>query len=304
MFSRRDLPLDGSALLDDIIVSELAARRPAPITDPAVGLLAALVAAVDSRPIPDARGAYDWVLDLGVAERTPMPVAHTAEPSRLPAPSTAAPTPPPAVPIAIHRTWDGPRHRRNRPARRRVTSSVAVVSVVATTVGVSGVAAAVGGDPLRPFHSVATRVWQGVAGGARGPDARQGVEQTSQVGSGTRGGTKHRQASAAPIASHLHPVRTTRVPSLWPDAPSEGLTATGPYAPGVASYPTLSGFPVHSGGGGAVVRGTVTGWGGSNEPGQPSGPVWEPTVGLPSGWISLSHLQLSQPPPTVQDPTP
>jgi hypothetical protein len=78
MFNRRDVPLDGSALLDDVIVSELAARRPAPITDTAVGLLAALVAAVDSRTIPDLRGAYDWVHDVGVAEPPPPRAGQVA----------------------------------------------------------------------------------------------------------------------------------------------------------------------------------------------------------------------------------
>jgi hypothetical protein len=300
MFSRHDLPLDGSALLDDVIVSELAARRPAPITDPAVGLLAALVEAVDSRPIPDSQDAYDWALDLVLAERTPMPEAQTAQPPPPPRSETARPTAPTTVPILIHRTWDGPRHRRNRPARRRVTSSVAVLSVVATTVGVSGVAAAVGSDPLRPFHSVVARVWHGVAGGARTADARQVAQRSPHAASATRTGTEHRQTSALARAGHLHPVQNTAVPNLSPDPPGQGFTATGLYTPGGASYPTLpGGFPFHSGHGGALVGGS----GGSNEPSQPSGPIWAPPPGgLPSGGITLGHLQVSQPPPLVQAP--
>jgi hypothetical protein len=300
VFSRRDLPLDGSALLDDVIVSQLAARRPAPITDPAVELLAAMVAAVDSRPIPDSQGAYDWVLDLRLAERTPMATELAAGPPRLPARATANPTPPPTFPIVIHRTWDGPRHRRNRPVRRRVTSSVAALSVVATTVGVSGVAAAAGGDPFRPFHSMVTRVWQGVAGGSRAPDAQQGVDQSSEVAA--RVSSKDRQAAVAPVATHLHPFQTTGLPFLWPQSPSQGLTAAGPYSPGGAAYPTIPGFPVHSGGDGNLEGGPVTGSGGSNEPGQLSGPVWAPPGGVPTVGNPPTHLQLSPPPPTLHAP--
>jgi hypothetical protein len=293
MFNRRDLPLDGSALLDDVIVSEMAARRSAPITDTAVGLLAALVAAVDSRPIPNSPGAYDWLLDVEAAQPTPLLTAQTAERVRLPVARVAEPTPPQVSQIVIHRTWDGPRHRRNRPLRRRVTGSVAAVSVVATTLGVSGVAAAVSGDPLRPFHSVVTRVWHGVAG-PRPTDAREGIELNPHPGSATVVDRKHRQATAAPQASHVHPVHASGTPHWWSGAHGEHGTPTGPYVPGGGSSPIHPGFPVHSGSGGPVVDGPVSASGGStdlsNQPGHPSGPVWLHSIDFPWGGITSSHV--------------
>jgi hypothetical protein len=273
MFNRRDVPLDGSALLDDVIVSELAARRPAPITDPAVGLLAALVAAVDSRAIPDFRGAYDWVLDVEVAE--PLPVGQ----------------------LVIRRTWDGPRHRRNRPVRRRVTGSVAVVSVVASTLGVSGVAAAVTGDPFRPFHSVVARVWQGVAGQPRTTDAREGSHFDSHARSATRVGTKHVHVSAVP-ATHLRTVRPAGTSYSWTDVHGQVGTSIGPYMPGGVSFPNVPGPPVSPGGDGTVVGGPVGSPSGS-QPGHPSGPVWLPSISFPGGGITPS-----EPPPTILSPTP
>jgi hypothetical protein len=302
MFNRRDAPLDGSALLDDVIVSELAARRPAPITDPAVALLAALVAAVDSRAVPDIRGAYDWVLDVEVAEAAPS-ASPDVEPTRLPAARAPEPVPPPVGQLVIRRTWDGPRHRRNRPVRRRVTGSVAVISVVATTLGVSGVAAAVTGDPFRPFHSVVTRVWHGVAGHPRTTDAQEGSHHSSHAGSGTGGATTHLQASAAPQASHLQPVQTAGTPSYsWTNVQSHGGTSIVPYVPG-GGYPHLPGFTASPGGDGSVVGGPVTGPGGSsgpgNQPGLPEGPVWVPPVDFPVGGITPSQLS-----PTLQTPAP
>jgi hypothetical protein len=279
MFSRRDVPLDGSALLDDIIVSELAARRPAPITDPAVGLLAALVAAVDSRAIPDFRGAYDSVLDVEVAE----------------------PPPPPVGQLVIRRTWDGPRHRRNRPVRRRVTGSVAVASVVASTLGVSGVAAAVTGDPFRPFHTVVARVWHGVAGQPRITDAREGSHLDAHARSATRVERKHVHVSAAP-PTHLRTVRPTGTSYSWTDVHGQSGTSIGPFMPGGVSFPNVPGLPVSPGGDGTVVGGPVNGSVGSpsgSQPGHPSGPVWLPSISFPAGVITLS-----EPPPTVQSPTP
>jgi hypothetical protein len=279
MFSRRDVPLDGSALLDDVIVSELAARRPAPITDPAVGLLAALVAAVDSRAIPDFRGAYDWVLDVEVAEPGPLPVGQ----------------------LVIRRTWDGPRHRRNRPVRRRVTGSVAVASVLASTLGVSGVAAAVTGDPFRPFHSVVARVWHGVAGQPRTTDAREGSHLDAHARSATRVERKHVHVSAAP-PTHLRTVRPTGMSYSWTDVHSQSGTSIGPYMPGGVSFPNVPGLPVSPGGDGTVVGGPVNGPVGSpsgSQPGHPSGPVWLPSISFPAGGITSS-----EPPTTVQSPTP
>jgi hypothetical protein len=279
MFSRRDVPLDGSALLDDVIVSELAARRPAPITDPAVGLLAALVAAVDSRAIPDFRGAYDSVLDVEVAE----------------------PPPPPVGQLVIRRTWDGPRHRRNRPVRRRVTGSVAVASVVASTLGVSGVAAAVTGDPFRPFHTVVARVWHGVAGQPRITDAREGSHLDAHARSATRVERKHVHVSAAP-PTHLRTVRPTGTSYSWTDVHGQSGTSIGPFMPGGVSFPNVPGLPVSPGGDGTVVGGPVNGSVGSpsgSQPGHPSGPVWLPSISFPAGVITLS-----EPPPTVQSPTP
>jgi hypothetical protein len=302
MFNRRDVPLDGSALLDDIIVSELAARRPAPITDTAVGLLAALVAAVDSRTIPDLRGAYDWVLDVGVAEPAPPPAGQVAGLTPLPAPQLAEPGPPPVGQLVIRRTWDGPRHRRNRPVRRRVTGSVAVISVVASTLGVSGVAAAVTGDPFRPFHSVVARVWHGVAGQPRTTDAREGSHPNSHARSATRVGKEHLHASAAPLPTHLRPVHPAGTSYSRTDVHGQGGTPIGPYVPDGVSYPNLPGFPVSPGDDGTVVGGPVNGPGGSSpdsQPGPLAGPVWLPSIGLPAGGITTS-----QPPPTVQSTTP
>ncbi|MEP6528197.1 MAG: hypothetical protein ABJA86_13665 [Nocardioidaceae bacterium] len=301
MFNRRDVPLDGSALLDDVIVSELAARRPAPITDTAVGLLAALVAAVDSRTIPDLRGAYDWVLDVAVAEPPPPPAGRVAR-TPLPDPQLAEPGPPPVGQLVIRRTWDGPRHRRNGPVRRRVTGSVAVITVVASTLGVSGVAAAVTGDPFRPFHSVVARVWHGVAGQPRTTDAREGSHANSHARSVTRVATKHLHASAAPMGTHLRSVQTAGPHYSWTDVHGQGGTSIGPYVPGGVSYPTLPGLPVSPGGDGTVVGRPVNGPGGSSpgsQPGHPSGPVWLPSIGFPTGGITPS-----QPLPTVQAPTP
>jgi hypothetical protein len=301
MFSRRDVPLDGSALLDDVIVSELAARRPAPITDPAVGLLAALVAAVDSRAIPDFRGAYDWVLDVEVAEPPLPPAGQVAVPTPLPAPQLAEPGPLPVGQLVIRRTWDGPRHRRNRPVRRRVTGSVAVASVLASTLGVSGVAAAVTGDPFRPFHSVVARVWHGVAGQPRTTDAREGSHLDAHARSATRVETKHVHVSAAP-ATHLRPVRPTGMSYSWTDVHGQSGTSIGPYMPGGVSFPNVPGLPVSPGGDGSVVGAPVNGPVGSpsgSQPGHPSGPVWLPSISFPAGGITSS-----EPPTTVQSPTP
>jgi hypothetical protein len=297
MFSRRDVPLDGSALLDDVIVSELAARRPAPITDPAVGLLAALVAAVDSRAIPDFRGAYDWVLDVEVAEPPPPPAGQVAVSTPLPAPQLAEPGPLPVGQLVIRRTWDGPRHRRNRPVRRRVTGSVAVASVLASTLGVSGVAAAVTGDPFRPFHSVVARVWHGVAGQPRTTDAREGSHLDAHARSATRVETKHVHVSAAP-ATHLRPVRPTGMSYSWTDVHGQSGTSIGPYMPGGVSFPNVPGLPVSPGGDGTPVNGPVGSPSGS-QPGHPSGPVWLPSISFPAGGITSS-----EPPTTVQSPTP
>ncbi len=294
MFNRRDVPLDGSALLDDVIVSQLAARRPAPITDTAVGLLAALVAEVDSRAIPDFRGAYDWVLDVLVAEAPPPWAGQTTGPTPLPPLQLAEPGAPRVGQLVIHRTWDGPRHRRNRPVRRRVTGSVAVISVVASTLGVSGVAAAVTGDPFRPFHSVVTRVWHGVAGQPRTTDAREGSQPDSHVPSATPVEPKHLPALAAPLATHLQPVRTAGTHYSWTDVHGQGGTPIGPYV----AYPHL---PVSPGAEGTVVGGPVNGPGGSSpgsQPGDLSGPVWAPPIGFPGGVITTS-----QPAPTLQSPT-
>jgi hypothetical protein len=297
MFNRRDAPLDGSALLDDVIVSELAARRPAPITDPAVALLAALVAAVDSRAVPDIRGAYDWVLDVEVAEPPPPPAGQVAVPTPWPAPQLAEPGSLPVGQLVIRRTWDGPRHRRNRPVRRRVTGSVAVVSVVASTLGVSGVAAAVTGDPFRPFHSVVARVWQGVAGQPRTTDAREGSHFDSHARSATRVGTKHVHVSAVP-ATHLRTVRPAGTSYSWTDVHGQVGTSIGPYMPGGVSFPNVPGPPVGPGGDGTVVGGPVGSPSGS-QPGHPSGPVWLPSISFPGGGITPS-----EPPPTILSPTP
>jgi hypothetical protein len=303
MFNRRDVPLDGSALLDDVIVSELAARRPAPITDTAVGLLAALVAAVDSRTIPDLRGAYDWVLDVGVAEPSPPPAGRVAALTPLPAPQLPeVGGPPPVGQLVIRRTWDGPRHRRNRPVRRRATGSVAVISVLASTLGVSGVAAAVTGDPFRPFHSVVARVWHGVASQPRTTDAREGGHPNSHARSAPRVATKHPHASVAPPATHLRPVQPAGTSHSWTDVHGQGGTPIGPYMPGGVSPPNLPSLQVSPGGDGTVVVGPVNGPGGSSpgsQPGHPAGPVWLPSISFPAGGITPS-----QPPLTVQSPTP
>jgi hypothetical protein len=302
VFNRRDVPLDGSALLDDLIVSELAARRPAPITDPAVELLDALVAAVDSRAIPECRGAYEWVLDVEVAEPPPRSAGLATGPSRMPATQPTEQGTPVVGQLVIRRTWDGPRHRRNRPVRRRVTGSVAVLSVVATTVGVSGVAAAVTGDPFRPFHSVVTRVWHGVAGHPRATDARQDGDHSPPARSADRAATTHTHASSSPAlpGAHLQPVQTATTPSWW-TGPGQGSTSIGPYMPGGGSYPTVPHSPIDQGGGGAVVGGPVNGPGGSSHPGSqlghPSAPVWVHPIDFPPGVIAGS-----QPPPTVQFP--
>ena len=282
MFNRCDLPLDGSALLDDVIVSELAARRPAPITDSAVGLLATLVTAVDSRPIPDHAETYEEILRIPVAEPTPLTTA----------------------PMVIHRTWDGPRHRKNRPTRRRVTGSVAVISVVASTVSISGMAAAVGGDPLRPFHTVVTRVWHGFAGGGHAPDAPQAGEKRAHHDSTKRAGTKHPQASTGAGTSHHHPARPATAPSSA-GAPVEDVVTVEPTTPGWPSDgdpPTFAGSPVETVGTQPVEDGPVTEPGEPNEPGYPSGPVWSPPVSLPSAPTTPPHLHAPQPTLTVQVP--
>jgi hypothetical protein len=305
VFNRRDLPLDGSGLLDDVIVSQLAARRPAPITDSAVGLLAVLVAAIDSRPIPDSQGAYDCVLDLEAADPKPLPARRTSEPVRLAVAHSVRSTAQPAVPIVIHRTWDGPRHRRNRPGRRRVTSSIAALSVVATTVGVSGVAAAVGGDPLRPFHSVVTRVWHGVAGGSRGPDAGHGMQHGSHVGSTTRESTSHPQRPGGPVATHRHPVQTAGTHHSTAGVSGHGEAAIGSFTPGPheAANPTLPNSPVQPSGV-HVHSGPVMGSGGSNQPGYPSDPVWVHPDDQPPGGSTPGYPLPSLPAPTVQAPSP
>ena len=242
------------------------------------------------------------MLDVEVAEPPPPPAGQVAVPTLLPAPQLAEPGPLPVGQLVIRRTWDGPRHRRNRPVRRRVTGSVAVISVVASTLGVSGVAAAVTGDPFRPFHSVVARVWHGVAGQPRTTDAREGSHPSSHARSATRVETKHLHASAAPLATHLRPVQPAGTSYSWTDVHGQGGTPIGPYMPGGASYPNLSGLPVSPGGDGTVVGGPVNGPGGSspiNQPGHPSGPVWLPSISFPAGGITPS-----QPPPTVQSPTP
>jgi hypothetical protein len=284
MFNRCDLPLDGSALLDDVIVSELAARRPAPITDSAVALLATLVAAVDSRPIPDSPNVYEEIHRLRVCEPIPMTSAPIAS---QPPPTTG--------PIVIKRTWDGPRHRRNRPARRRVTGSVAVISVVASTVSISGMAAAVGGDPLRPFHTVVTRVWDGVAGGTRAADAHQSLDKSAGnhavTDSTTRVKTQHPQAATVARTRHHHPIHAAVAPSAA-GTPSESSVAVAPFTPALPSEgpdPTLA-DPVHNGGGEPGAVGTVVWPGQPTEPSQPSGPVWTPPVGLPSGTATPPHV--------------